>query len=65
MATQSERKEKIEQIRRFPVELETLLARYPESRLDIPVQSGGWIIRLDKYAGHCQDHLDQIRQLAA
>ena len=45
MTTPSERKEKIEQIRRFPAELEALLTKYPESRLDTPVQSGEWTIR--------------------
>ena len=38
-------KEKIELIRRFPAELEALLANYSESQMDTPVKPGEWTIR--------------------
>jgi hypothetical protein len=45
MTTQTERKGQINKIRNFPAELNALLAKYPESRLDTPVRSGEWTIR--------------------
>jgi hypothetical protein len=45
MSTQAERQEFIKQIQKFPHELETLLAKYSEDQLDIPVQKGEWTIR--------------------
>ncbi|NMB59594.1 MAG: metal-dependent hydrolase [Chloroflexi bacterium] len=45
MTTPSERGALIKQIKNFPAELEALLAKYPESHYDQPVQPGEWTIR--------------------
>ncbi|GAP21383.1 DinB family protein [Leptolinea tardivitalis] len=45
MTSQSERNALVAQIKNFPIELEALLAQYPETMFDIPVKPGEWTIR--------------------
>jgi hypothetical protein len=45
MSTPAERQVLISSIRNFPQELETLVGKYAENQLDVPVRDGEWTIR--------------------
>jgi hypothetical protein len=45
MANQAEREQQLSKIQKFPGELDSLVGKYSEAQLDVPVSKGEWTIR--------------------